>query len=233
MAGSHAEIRAVPSNMSWILPDNLSYVEAACVPVTFGTAFDVLFEFGQLKMGESVLIQAGASGVGIAAIQMAKEVNVTVYATASSQEKLDRLKQYGLDNGINYVENDFVEEVRHLTSEKGVNLVVDTVGGQTLQKSIECLGYRGRVISVGRAGRDQSLVDVNLLKENNQALIGYYLGGELLNGNAYQRIFNLFEKIASGKLKVPVDKKYQLSDAAAAHEYIESRKAIGRVYLIP
>ena len=99
--GSHAERVATPSIVTWVVPDGLDIVEAACVPVAWGTADDCLFEFGHLQPGETVLIQAGASGVGLAAIQLAKRSSATVLATASSDDKLERLREYGLDHGIN------------------------------------------------------------------------------------------------------------------------------------
>ena len=125
------------------------------IPVAFGTADDCLFEFGHLKAGETVLVQAGASGVGVAAIQLAKRAGARVLATASSDERLEKLKPLGMDDGINYKTHDVVSEVMRLTDKKGVNLVVDSVGGSTLQGSILSLGYRGRVLD-GRRGRPRA-----------------------------------------------------------------------------
>jgi NADPH2:quinone reductase len=110
--GSHAELRVAGRSFCWPIPDGVPTEEAACVPVPFGTADDCLFEFGRLQAGETVLIHAGASGVGIAAIQMAKRAGATVLATASSSERLARLEGLGLDHGIDYTATDFVEAVR-------------------------------------------------------------------------------------------------------------------------
>src|SRR5918994_5934708 len=110
--GSHAERRAVPSMVSWVVPDGLDMIEAACVPIAFCTDDDCLFEFGQLRSGETVLVQAGAGGVGLAAIQLAKRAGATVLATASSDERLARLREFGLDHGINYRTSDVPAEVR-------------------------------------------------------------------------------------------------------------------------
>src|SRR5260221_3717946 len=142
--GSHAELRAVPARSAWHVPEGYDVRLASVMPVTFGTADDCLFEFGHLKAGETVLIQAGASGVGVAAIQLAKRAGATVLATASSDERLDKLKRFGLDHGINYRTDDVVQEVMRLTDKKGVNLVVDSVGGSTLQGALLSLGYPGR-----------------------------------------------------------------------------------------
>src|SRR3990172_3673868 len=126
--GSHAELVSLAAMQTWAVPDGLDLQQAACVPIAFGTAHECLFEFGRLKAGESVLIQAGAGGVGLAAIQLAKRAGATVLSTASSDEKLDRLKEFGLDHGINYPTQDFVARARALTGGRGVDLVVDFVG---------------------------------------------------------------------------------------------------------
>jgi len=231
--GSHAELRAVAARTAWKIPKGCDVKLAAVVPVPFGTAHDCLFEFGHLKSGETVLVQAGASGVGVAAIQLAKRAGAQVLATASSDDRLERLKPLGLDNGINYKTEDVVKSVMKLTDNKGVNLVVDSVGGSTLQGSILSLGYRGRVSMVGAAGREPMRVDVGSLMGGNRSLSGVFLGAEIATDRVHNMIQTLVDEVAQGKLKVLIDKTFALSDAAAAHAYIESRKAVGRVLLIP
>ncbi len=233
--GSHAELRTVAEPFCWHIPDGLSTEEAACVPVPFGTADDCLFEFGRLQPGETALVQAGASGVGIAAIQLAKRAGARVLATASRDEKLERLVELGLDDGINYATTDFVEEVRRLTDGRGADVVVDTVGGSTLQGSLRCLAYRGRCITVGDAGRQGTeQLDISTLRPNNQSLTGYFLGAELfLSGRPHAMIGRHLDDIAAGRLRVVIDRRFSLADAAEAHRYIESRQAFGRVLLVP
>jgi NADPH2:quinone reductase len=233
--GSHAELRAVAPGFAWAIPDGLSTEEAACVPIPFGTADDCLFEFGRLVAGETALIHAGGSGVGIAAIQLAKRAGARVLSTASSDDKLARLKELGLDEGINYVTSDFVAEARRLTDGRGVDVIVDSVGGATLQGSLNALAYRGRCVTVGDAGRAAAeSLDVSNMRPNNQTLSGYFLGAELLlYPRAHAMIARHLEDVAAGKLKVIVDRSYRLAEAAAAHAYIESRQAFGRVLLIP
>ena len=231
--GSHAELRAVAARTAWKIPAGCDVKLASAVPVPFGTAHDCLFEFGHLKSGETVLVQAGASGVGVAAIQLAKRAGARVLATASSDERLERLKPLGLDHGINYKTQDVVQSVMKLTDNKGVNLVVDSVGGSTLQGSILSLGYRGRVSMVGAAGREPMRVDVGSLMGGNRSLSGVFLGAEIATDRVHNMIQTLVNEVAEGKLKVLIDKTFPLSDAAAAHAYIESRKAVGRVLLIP
>jgi NADPH2:quinone reductase len=233
--GSHASMVSVPASATWLVPEGLDVESAACVPVPFATADDCLFEFGHLKAAETVLVQAGAGGVGLAAIQLAKRAGATVLATASSDEKLERLREFGLDHGVNYRATDFVAAVREITGGRGVDLVVDTVGGRTLQGSLECLAYRGRAISVGSAGRDQTPLDIDPLSAGNRTLTGVYLAVEaLLQPERVQAmVARHLQDVAAGSLKVVIDRTYPLSEAAAAHAYIESRQAFGRVLLIP
>ncbi len=230
---SHAELRSVPARSAWKVPDGFDVKLASVMPVAFGTADDCLFEFGHLKAGETVLIQAGASGVGTAAIQLAKRAGAFVYATASSDAKLEAMKPLGMDVGINYKEKDVAPEIMRLTNKKGVNLVVDSVGGTTLQGSINSLAYRGRVSMVGAAGREAMTVDVGGMMGGNKSLSGVFLGAEIGTDRVYDNIQRLIDEAARGELTVVIDRTFPLSEAAAAHAYIESRAAVGRVLLIP
>ena len=231
--GSHAELRPVPARNCWPIPDGFDPRLAAVIPVAFGTAHDCLFEFGRLKAGETVLVQAGASGVGLAAIQLAKKAGATVLATASSDERLERLKHWGLDHGINYRAEDVAQAVMRITDKKGVNLVVDSVGGATLAGSLASLGYRGRCSMVGNAGREPMKVDVSSLMGGNRSLSGVFLGAEIMTGRAHEMIQGLIDSAARGEIEVVIDREFPLSEAAAAHAYIESRQAVGRVLMIP
>jgi NADPH2:quinone reductase len=231
--GSHAEMIAVPWQTTWVLPDGLTTEEGSCIPVAYGTAHACLFTFGGLKSGESVLIQGGAGGVGIAAVQMAKRAGATTLATASSDAKLERLRaEFGLDHGINYSQLELVEEARRLTNGRGVDLAVDSVGS-TLLGSIESLAYRGRCITVGDMGQGRRPLDPSVLMERNLTLTGVFLGAELMLGDGHAVVEGIINDVASGDLRVVVDRTFPLSDAAAAHAHIESRQAFGRVLLIP
>src|SRR5690606_21980056 len=234
--GSHAERVAVPALFTWPIPDGADLEAAATVPIPFGTADDCLFEFGRLRAGETVLIQAGASGVGLAAIQLAKRAGATVIATAGSDAKLARLRdELGLDHGVNYRERDFVAAVRETTGGRGCDLVVGAVGGATLQKSLECLAYRGRCITVGDASRGGRQLDVTSLSAGNRSLTGVFLGAEAFFAHArvHAMIARHLAEVAAGKLRVFVDRRFPLADAAAAHADAESPAAFGRVLLIP
>ncbi|MBR7618478.1 MULTISPECIES: zinc-binding alcohol dehydrogenase family protein [Phenylobacterium] len=232
--GSHAALRAVAARNCWVIPDGYDVKMAAAIPVTFGTADDCLFEFGRLKKGETVLIQAGASGVGVAAIQLAKRAGAgLILATASSDERLEKLKRLGLDHGINYTRSDVAKEVRRLTDNKGADVVVDSVGGSTLQGSINSLAYRGRVSLVGNAGREPMVVDVGSLMGGNRSVSGVFLGAEIGTDRVHDNVQRLINDAAKGELEVVIDRVFPLSEAAAAHAYIESRAAVGRVVMVP
>ena len=218
---------------AWPIPAGFDAKLASVIPVTFGTADECLFEFGRLKRGETVLVQAGASGVGVAAIQLAKRAGATVLATASNDERLERLKRLGMDHGINYRRQDVASEVMRLTNKEGVDLVVDPVGGQTLQASLLSLGYRGRVSMVGAAGREAMQVDVSSMMAGNRSLTGVFLGAEIATDRVRANIQRLIDEASKGELEVVIDRVFPLAKAADAHAYIESRQAVGRVLLVP
>ncbi len=180
-AGSHAARRAVPAAMTWPIPAGLDADRAACVPVAFGTAQECLFTAVNLAEGQTVLIHAGAGGVGMAAIQLAKRAGATVIATASREEKLKRLKALGLDHGINYATESFVECTNQLTDSRGVEVVLDSIGGQNLIDSIGVLAYRGTLVSVGVAARAGSQVEARSLWTRKQLDAQRLLGGAILS----------------------------------------------------
>ena len=234
-AGSHAARRIAPAIMTWPIPDGLDAARAASVPVAFGTAYECLFTAGNLADGQTVLIHAGAGGVGMAAIQLAKHAGATVISTASSDEKLERLKSFGLDHGINYATENFVERTNELTDSRGVDVVLDSIGGQNLVDSVGVLAYRGTLVSVGVAARAGSAIEAQSLWTQNNALRGVYLGGALVS--EYPRIHamigDMLQRIANGELRVEIDQSFPLEQAAEAHAYVESRKAFGRVVMTP
>jgi NADPH2:quinone reductase len=234
-AGSHAARRSVPAVMTWPVPAGLDCARAACVPVAFGTAHECLFTAGKLADGQTVLIHAGAGGVGMAAIQLAKQAGATVIATASSDGKVERLEALGLDHGINYATESFVERANELTDSHGVDVVVDSIGGQNLVDSVAVLAYRGTLVSVGVAARAGSAIEAQSLWARNNTLRGVFLGGAILSEYAriHPMIGDMLEHVASGELHVEIDRSFPLADAAAAHEYVESRKAFGRVIITP
>ena len=235
MHGSHAELASVTARKTWHLPDSISFEDGAAIPVEFGTASDCLFEFGRLREGESVLVQAGSGGVGLAAIQLAKAAGATVFATAEADGRLERLPDYGLDHGIDYRTQDVPAEVMRLTDGRGVDLAVDPVGGRALEGSIASLAYRGRISWMGNAGADDQRPNIWPLMEKNGSINVIFFAMEQSRqpDRTYQLIAGLVERIGNGELRAVTDRVFPLADAADAHRYVETGKAFGRVLMIP
>jgi NADPH2:quinone reductase len=235
MQGSHAELAGVAARKTWHIPDSLSFEDASAVPVEFGTADDCLFEFGRLDAGESVLIQAGAGGVGVAAIQMAKAAGATVIATSVADGRLERLADYGLDHGIDYTTTDVPAEVMRLTDGRGVDLVVDPVGGRALEGSIAALAYRGRISWMGNAGGGAQPPNIWPLMEKNGSITTIFFAMEQSKQpeRTYGVIARAIERIGRGELRPVVDRTFPLADAAEAHRYVEQGVGFGRTVMIP
>jgi NADPH2:quinone reductase len=234
-SGSHAERVAASAATTWKVPAGADLVAVACVPVAFGTAHEALFELGHLKKSERVLVHAGGGGVGLAAIQLARAAGAEVLTTASSDDKLARLRDFGASHGINYRTSDLNEAVTKAVGKNGVDLVVDPVGGKTLQDSVPCLRFRGRIVNLGFAGRDFGAFSPMALWSKNASLTGMSLMTSLSSDHArtYGVIAECIARVAKGELRVVIDRKFALSDAAAAHAYIEGRSAFGRVVMLP
>ena len=224
---SYAELVVVPERSVYAVPENLTLAEASTVVITYTTAWAALCVRGGAKAGDTVLVQAAASGVGVAAIQLAKQIGATVIATASSAEKLEWAKQYGLDHGINYVEQDFVEEAKRLTDGRGVDVIVDGVGGDVLAKGINALARLGRLTVFGGAGGRETTFPVASLYRNAVSVLG--AGGSLTPPDDFRQILSWF---GEGKLHPTIDRTWPLADAVEAHRYQESRRIMGKSALI-
>jgi NADPH:quinone reductase len=235
MQGSHAEVASVPARKTWAIPDSLGFEEAAAVPVEFGTADDCLFEFGRLQPGETVLIQAGSGGVGVAAIQLAKAAGATVLATSVDDGRLGRLYDYGVDHGIDYTRQDVPAEVMRVTNGNGADLVVDPVGGRALEGSIASVAYRGRISWMGNAGGSGPPPDIWPLMEKNGSVTTIFFAMEQSKQpqRTYELVARNIERLGRGELRAVVDRVYPLADAAEAHRYVETGMAFGRVVMTP
>jgi NADPH2:quinone reductase len=233
--GAYAERVAASAAATWRVPSSADIVAVACVPVAFGTAHEALFALGQLAKGQRVLVLAAGGGVGLAAVQLARAAGAEVLATASSDEKLARLRDFGVAHAINYKTSALTEAVAHAVGPNGVDLVLDAVGGKTLQESVGCLRYRGRVVNFGLAGRDPTSFNPFSMWDRNVALIGMRLSSSLAQEytRTYGVIAECIARVARGELRVVIDKKLPLADAEKAHAHIEQRAAFGRVVLLP
>jgi NADPH:quinone reductase len=215
------------------LPEGLDYDAAASIPVVFLTAWYGLVTTAQVQPHEWVLVHAGASGIGMAAIQIAKHRGARVITTASSAAKLEFANRLGADAAINYMERDFVEETWRITGGAGVDVVLESVGGETFEESLDVLRMNGRLVSVGNTVGKTATVDPTALIRNNLSLHGLYLVHWVSSGGAWPVLAEILQLVARGVFRVAIDRRFPLRAAAAAHRYLEERKNIGKVVLQP
>lgn len=223
--GCYAEKVAAPAISVYPAPAPLSAVEWASVPLVFLTAWHMLITRARLKPGEDVLVQSAGSGVGIAAIQIARHAGARVIATAGSDEKLARARDLGAHEVINYTTTpDFAPEVRRLTGKKGVEVVVEHTGAATWPGSINSLTWGGRLVTCGATTGPKVDFDIRTLFGRQIELIGSYMG-------ARHEMMRVLELVASGVLKPVVDRTFPLAEAEAAQGYLAGRGQFGKVCL--
>ena len=233
-AGCQAEMVVAPLSEVFPMPQNLSFIDAAAIPVIFLTAYHMLKTLAPIRQGETVLIQAAASGVGTAAVQMAKAWGARVFATASNDEKLDLVKKLGADAVINYQKVDFVAEIMRLTDGVGVDRVLECVGGEVLTKSIDALAPGGRLMIYGRASGNLPAIMPEQLFAKNLHVVGLNIGGkpwtQAIHRAALDEILAL---VASGKVKPVISETFPMGHVIQAHKHLSDRKTMGKVILIP
>jgi tumor protein p53-inducible protein 3 len=232
--GGYAEEVAVPSGLVMRVPERLSDVEAAAVPEAFLTAFLELVLLGELRSGESVLIHSGASGVGTAAIQLARSLGARVLVTSSSERKLEACAALGAEVLINYRSEDFVARVREATGGSGANCVLDLVGAAHLMKNVQSLASDGRLLLVGLSGGAKAELDLRPVLSKRLRIIGSTLRArELEDRIEITRRFVGFglPLFDAGKLRPVLDRVFPLEKAAEAHRYLETRGNVGKVVL--
>ncbi|HBZ94113.1 quinone oxidoreductase family protein [Pseudomonas sp. UBA7530] len=232
MQGSHAELWSVPESRTWCIPDELDASGAAVIPISFGTAYHCLFTRGALTRGETVLIQAAAGGVGVAALQLAAQSGATVIAVASGAQRKNRLVELGADHVIDRANCDVVEAVHKFTEGAGVDLAIDPVG-KTLQASLSCLAHEGRLVFVGNAGGGNLTADLWPPMQANQTLLGVFMGTLFERPSVRSNVDDMLKAIAKGSLRSVIDRTFKLSEAAAAHDYAEKEKPLGRIVIKP
>lgn len=224
--GGYAEYLCVPRQNLLPKPASLSFEEAACLPLTFLTAWTMLVRRAQLRAGETVLVQAAGSGVGSAAVQIAKLLGARVIATASTDAKLEKAKALGADHVINYTTHDFVTEVKRITDRKLVDVVFEHVGGSVFEKSIACLPYGGRLVTCGATAGDEVTLNLKVLFYKRISLLGSTMGSKA-------ELFRLLQLVDEGKLRPVLDRTLPLARAVEGHALLSSRSAFGNIVLIP
>jgi putative PIG3 family NAD(P)H quinone oxidoreductase len=234
--GGYAEFCLAPAPQCLPVPEGLDMVEAGALPETFFTVWVNVFERGRLQPGETLLVHGGASGIGTTAIMVASSLGARVFATAGGPEKCAACEKLGAARAIDYRSEDFVEVVRKETGGKGVDVVLDMIGGPTVARNVQALAQDGRLSFI--AFLEGSRVEVDLLPVMLKRLT---ITGSTLRARpvAYKgevaaaleaRVWPL---LAGGKFKPVIDSTFPLKDAAAAHERLESRATVGKVVLVP
>lgn len=231
--GGQAELVAAPAATVFSLPDSVSAAEAAALPVNYLTALHMLREFGRLVPGESVLIQAAASGVGTAAVQLAKLFGARVFATAGSDDKLALAKDLGADECINYTTQDFPEVVKAKTGGRGADLVLECVGGEVFEKSLLCLAPLGRLITYGVAGGVPATVLTPLLLFHNVSVIGFHLGRYYQLKPNREPMHEILRLVVAKKIRPVINTTFPLAEVARAHDHLSQRRTRGKVLLTP
>jgi NADPH:quinone reductase len=229
--GADAELVALHERQTMRIPDSVDLSDAAAIPEVFITAWDALVLQGGLRPGDMALVHAGASGVGTAAIQLARSAGAQVAITASAG-KLDGCRDLGADLAVDYGTEDFVEAVAEWTGGRGVDVVLDVIGGDYLQRNVDSLAVGGRIVQVGVMGSGSATFSLGALLPKRAALIGTVLRSRPLEEKiAVSRRFErevvpLFER---GQLRPVVDSRFALDDIAAAHERMESNANVGKI----
>ena len=224
--GGYAEYAKAPAENIIPISERLSFEEWAAVPLVFLTAWHMLKTRAGLSTGETVLIHAAGSGIGSAAIQIAKLSGAEVITTVGNDEKLEKAKKLGADHLINYSKEDFVNKVNEFTDNRGVDVVFEHIGPETWEKSLSCLKRGGRIVTCGATSGSTVSFDLRFLFAKQLSISGCYMGSR-------KELMDVLRLIESGRLKPVVDSVFPLADAAAAQTKMLNRKQFGKIVLVP
>jgi NADPH:quinone reductase-like Zn-dependent oxidoreductase len=224
--GGYAEYAKAPAENIIPISERLSFEEWAAVPLVFLTAWNMLKTRGGLVTGETVLIHAAGSGIGSAAIQIAKLSGAEVITTVGNDEKLEKAKELGADHVINYSKEDFVNKVNEFTDNRGVDVVFEHIGPETWEKSMSCLKRGGRIVTCGATSGSTVSFDLRFLFAKQLSISGCYMGSR-------KELLDVLRLIELGRLKPVVDSVFPLADAAAAQTKMLERKQFGKIVLVP
>jgi NADPH:quinone reductase-like Zn-dependent oxidoreductase len=222
--GGYAQLMKVPVQNVVPLPPKVPFEVAACLPVVFITAWNMVFDKARLQAGEWVLVHAGGSGIGSAAIQLARLVGTNIITTAGSDEKVAKALELGADFGINYQSKDFLHEVRRITKKRGVDVVVEHIGGEVWERSLLCLAVGGRLVSCGATAGYQPKTDLRHVFFRNLKILGATMGCKAW-------LVNIVRLVQEGKLQPVLDRVMPLKHVREAHQLMEQRQHFGKLVL--
>ncbi len=232
--GAQAEKILIDHSHLAKVPDNLDLTEAGGIPEVFITAYDAIFTQGELKAGETLLVHAAGSGVGLAAIQLAKAAGADVIGTSRTEDKLKKGIEFGLSNFVVTGGDIFADKVRGFTNGRGVDVVLDLVGGSYLPEDLKCLAKLGRIMLVGLTGGRTAKLDLGTILAKRAKIIGTVLRSRSFEEkSAVTETFsqNVVPLFAKGTIKPNTDRIFPFDQISKAHEYLESNKSFGKVIL--
>lgn len=232
--GGYAEYCIAPARHCLPIPKGLSEIEAAGLPETYFTVWSNVFERGRLSAGEALLVHGGASGIGTTAVQLATAMGNKVYATVGSDERARAVERLGALKGINYRSQDYVEEIKALTGGKGVNVVLDMVAGDYINRDILCLADEGRIVIIALLGGPKGTVDFSQLMRRRLTVTGSTLrprSVEFKGEIARALKQNVWPLLEAGKIKPIVHATFPLAQACDAHAMMEAGEQIGKIVL--
>ncbi len=232
--GGYAEYCVAPEVQALPIPKGLSALEAASLPETFFTVWSNVYERARLAPGESLLVQGGSSGIGVTAIQMAHAMGNRVFATAGSDEKVAACVKLGAEKGINYRTQDFLEEIKAATGGKGVDVILDMVGGNYVPRELKCLAEEGRLVFIASLGGAKAEIDIFEIQRRRLVITGSTLRPrpvEFKGAIAKSLREKIWPLIEAGKIKPVVYKTFPLAQASEAHRLMESSQHIGKIVL--
>ena len=224
--GGYAELVRVPAANCLPLPEVISFEAGAALPLAFLTSWHALVAKAELKPGQTVLVQAAGSGVGSAAIQIARLIGARVMTTVGSDDKIAFAKSLGAEHVVNYRTQDFVEEAKKWTAKRGVDVVIEHIGGDTLERSTYALTRLGMLVSIGSHDTHWGKLDLRHVYSKNLRIVGTNLGSIL-------ELRTILDYVVDGRLKQVVDRAFPLKDARAAVQHVLARKNKGKVLVIP
>jgi NADPH2:quinone reductase len=232
--GGYAEYCVAPAEQCLPVPKGVSLIEAAGIPETFFTVWSNVFMRGKLTRGERFLVHGGTSGIGTTAIQLANQLGAKVFATAGTEAKVKACLDLGAEVAINYKTQDFVDGIKKTTDGKGVDVILDMVGGPYFEKNLECLAQEGRLVQIAFLQGKQVPLNLSTLMNKGLTLTGSTLRPRsvaqkgVIAEALYKNVWPLFE---TGRIRVLVDKTFHFADASKAHAYLEAGEHIGKVIL--
>ncbi len=236
VSGSYAEKAVANENLTFPIPKEIDFTIAAAAPLVMGMTTHMLNYVARLQKGESVLVHAAAGGVGTTAIQVAKALGACrVFGSTGSPWKKERIVHIGAEDVIDYQADHYAEQINDLTEGKGIDIILNPIGGPTIDRDLDCLAPFGRLLLYGKLHPEPSSTPPAVLHPTNRSIIGFSFGHyrRLKPKSTHTTMRNIIDLLMRQKVEIIIDKTFPLKNAADAHQYLEKKQAVGKVLLLP